>query len=78
MSLTKEREVVTERALFYAYRNDPAVLALRASRHDQVKRPCVCRGYVVADPADPQPGVQLHNEGAQHRAYRRAREDREE
>lgn len=77
MSLTKEREVVTERALFYAYRNDPAVMALKA-RSIPERRPCACRGVVEADPTDPQPGVQLHNEGAQHRAFRRAREDRED
>ena len=78
MTLTKERQAVTETALFYAYRNDPAVLALRRLGRETAKRPCACRGVIEADPADPQPGVQLHNEGSQHRFWRRDREDNEE
>lgn len=78
VSLTREREQVSERALFYAYRNDPAVLALRRAGRETARRPCACRGVIEADPVDPQPGVQLHNEGNQHRSWRRSREDREE
>jgi hypothetical protein len=69
MTLTREREAASERALFYAYRNDPAVLALRV-RHGAEKRPCACRGVVEADPADPAPGVRLHNESRQHERWR--------
>jgi len=69
MTLTKERSAASESALFYAYRNDPAVLALRA-RSAVVRRPCACQGYVEADPSDPQPGVQLHNETRQHARWR--------
>lgn len=69
MTLTKEREAVTEPALFYAYRNDPAVLALRV-RSGSERRPCICRGVVEADPSDPMPGVQVHNETRQHARWR--------
>ena len=68
MTLTKER--TSERMLFDAYRNDPAVLALRGP----VRRPCACRGVVVADPVDPQPGVDAHNNTIDHRIWRRRRE----
>ena len=70
MTLTSERQQVTERALFYAYRNDPAVLALRRVGRETVKRPCACKGVVEADPADPAPGVQVHNETRQHARWR--------
>lgn len=70
MTLTKEREAVTERALFYAYRNDPAVLALRMRVGETARRPCACKGIVEADPADPAPGVQIHNETRQHERWR--------
>lgn len=74
MTLTRERQAVTERALFHAYRNDPAVLALKAREGGSERKPCVCRGFVEADPADPTPGVQLHNETRQHGRWREANE----
>lgn len=67
---TKPRQAVTESSLFYAYRNDPAVLALRAVGRTTVRRPCACRGVIEADPADPAPGVQMHNETRQHGRWR--------
>lgn len=72
MTLTKER--TSERALFDAYRNDPAVLALRSGRKE--KRPCACRGYIVADPEAPGDDVRRHNDGLLHRIWRRDREAR--
>lgn len=74
MTLTREREAASERALFYAYRNDPAVLALQARMGDLVRRPCACRGIVEADESDPAPGVQLHNETRMHARWRAAHE----
>lgn len=70
MTLTREREAASESALFYAYRNDPAVLALRRAGRETAKRPCACRGVVEADPADPTPGVRVHNESRQHERWR--------
>ena len=66
MTLTKEREAVTE----HLYRFDAAVLALRARTGATERRPCVCRGFVDADPADPAPGVTVHNETRQHSRWR--------
>jgi len=70
MTLTREREAASETALFYAYRNDPAVLALKARTGGLERRPCLCRGFVEADPTDPSPGVRLHNETRQHERWR--------
>ena len=69
MTLTKER--TTKRELFDSYRTDPAVVALRRS----VRRPCACRGVIVADPEDPQPYVDAHNNTIDHRIWRRRREE---
>ncbi len=70
MTLTKERETASETALFYAYRNDPAVLALRERPGRTERRPCACRGTIEADPVDPSEAVTLHNETGLHRAWR--------
>jgi hypothetical protein len=67
---TKPRLRTSETSLFYAYRNDPAVLALRDLGREKVRRPCVCRGHIEADPSDPAPGVQAHNETRQHARWR--------
>lgn len=66
-------DVVTEGALFYAYRNDPAVLALQRKPHTE-RRPCACRGIVEADPENAADGVERHNATSTHRAWREARE----
>lgn len=68
--LPSSREHATEAALFYAYRNDPAVLALKSRSGTIERRPCVCRGFVDADPCDPAPGVTMHNETRQHARWR--------
>lgn len=67
---TRPRRQTTEDTLLYAYRNDPAVVALRNVGRETVRRPCACRGVVEADPADPAPGVQVHNETRQHARWR--------
>lgn len=61
------------------YSRDPDVLRLqrrditrildgRAQRTQ--RRPCVCSGYVTADPIDPTPGVRQHNATLAHKAWR--------
>lgn len=67
---TRPRRQMTEQTLLHAYRNDPAVLALKGIGRDTVKRRCACQGVVEADPADPTPGVQVHNETRQHARWR--------
>ena len=69
----RTRQPVTESALEYAYRNDPAVLALQARKDTEWRRPCACRGIVLADPDAPMQGVQEHNAGPQHQLWRRTR-----
>ena len=65
------------------YSRDPAVLKLQ--RHElarlvtrqkdrMAKRPCVCQGYVTADPIDPTPGVRAHNATLQHESWRERNE----
>lgn len=72
MTLTRVREVIRESELFDAYKSDPAVVALQQSaRRD--RRPCACMGVVEADPQDPAPGVQVHQQTRQHRRWREAR-----
>lgn len=66
-------QVISESALFRAYGEDPAVLALR-----RAKRPCACKGVVEADPIDPTPGVQEHQKTPQHQAWRAWREAADE
>lgn len=68
------RHPVTEQALFYSYRNDPAVLALKVRQDTEWRRPCACRGIVLADPDDPAPGVSEHNVGPAHQLWRRRKE----
>jgi hypothetical protein len=67
------REPVSEQSLFWAYRNDPAVLALRVRKNTEWKRPCACRGIVVADPEDPTQGVAEHNATTLHQLWRAER-----
>lgn len=61
------------------YARDPAVLRLQRREIDSLvvhkarrmeRRPCVCQGYVTADPLDPTPGVRTHNATLQHEAWR--------
>ena len=59
-----------EALLRFAYRNDPAVAALKDKRE---RRVCACRGVVVADPEDPTEGVTLHNASDRHQAWRAQR-----
>jgi hypothetical protein len=41
-----------------------------AYRRSSEARPCVCGGVVVADPADPAPGVVEHHSDPRHVAWR--------
>jgi hypothetical protein len=61
------------------YAKDPAVLKLQRREVDRIvvnaarrteRRPCICQGYVTADPLDPTPGVKAHNATAIHEAWR--------
>lgn len=67
MALTIVREIISESDLFDAYRNDPAVEALKVRT---AKHPCACRGVIQADPIDPAPGVQDHQATRQHARWR--------
>lgn len=35
-----------------------------------IRRPCICQGYVTADPLDPTPGVREHQRTQRHGAWR--------
>lgn len=61
------------------YARDPAVLRLQRREmvrlvdfkaRRMVRRPCICQGYVTADPLDPTPGVQEHNQTQRHAEWR--------
>ena len=62
---------LAENTLLRGYALDPAVLTLKAMR--TVRKPCMCRGFVEADPTEPMPGVMEHNAGPAHQAWRKAR-----
>lgn len=70
MANLRLREPISEQALEYAYRNDPAVLALRRREDATWRRPCACRGVVLADPDDPGPGVRDHQATPIHQLWR--------
>jgi hypothetical protein len=59
-------QVVFEQKGWRGLINDPAVEALRR----RVTKPCVCRGYITADPEDPTKAVQVHNRTSEHGRWR--------